>query len=166
MEWERVVTWKLEQLAVHFEKTWTCLYRTDVATIVATLRTRVLLPLGSQWQGEQMSKIGWDLFHTFFGCPYPREVCGGSFAGPTGDGNSDFHVASSMKDSSSYKIEETSTKRILFKEHGDYRERFRWKLGNSHVIGSRSASWGNGLRMVAAAARPPILGFKLPSAVG
>ena len=86
--------------------------------------------------------------------------------GPTSLGNSDFRVASSMKDPSSYKIEETSTKRILFKEHGDYRERFRLKLGNSHVIGSRSASRSHGLRMVAAAARPPIPGFKLPIAVG
>ena len=88
------------------------------------------------------------------------------FPGPTGFGNSDFRASSSMKDSSSYKIEETSTMRILFKEYGDYRERFRLKLGKSHVIGSRSASRGNGLRMVAAAARPPILGFRLPSAVG
>ena len=86
--------------------------------------------------------------------------------GPTGFGNSDFRAASAMKDSSSYKIEDTSTMRILFKECGDYRERFRLKLEKSHVIGSRSASRGNRLRMVAAASRLPILGFKLPSAVG
>ena len=71
-----------------------------------------------------------------------------------------------MKESSSYKIEETSMTGILFKECSDYRERFRLKLGKSHVIGSRSASRGNGLRMVTATARLPILGFKLPSAVG
>ena len=117
-------------------------------------------------KGNKCQKLVGTFFYTFFGCPYPREVCGGSFTGSTGDGNSDFRVASSMKDSSSYKIEDTSTKKILFKEYGDYRERFWLKLGNSHVIGSRSASRGNGLRMVAAAARPPILGFKLPSAVG
>ena len=42
--------------------------------------------------------------------------------GPTGIGNSDFRAASAMKDSSSYKIEETSTMRILFKECSDYRD--------------------------------------------
>ena len=105
-------------------------------------------------------------FHTFLVVLIQKRCVEEVSPGPTGDGNSDFSVASSMKDSSSYKIEETSTKRILFKEYGDYRERFRLKLGKSHVIGSRSASRGNGLRMVAAVARPPILGFKLPRAVG
>ena len=74
----------MEQLAVHYEKFGSCIYRTHVAYIDATLRTRVLLPLGSQWQGEQMSKIGWDLFSHVFGRPYPKEKCGGSFAGTDG----------------------------------------------------------------------------------
>ena len=115
-----------------------------------------------------------DTCHFLIGLTFPRVLailikkkCVGEVSsGPTGDGNSNFRASSAMKDSSSYKIEETSTKRILFKEDGDYRERFRLNLGKSHVIGSRNASRSHGLRMVVAVARPPIPGFKLPSVVG
>ena len=68
-----------------------------------------------------------DTCHFLIGLTFPHVLAvliqkrsvGEVSPGPTGDGNSDFRVASSMKDSSSYKIEETSAKRILFKEDGD-----------------------------------------------
>ena len=113
----------MEQLAVHFKFLEPCIYRKNVATLVATLNTCVLLTLGSQWQGEQISFFGWGPFvHVFWVVLSKRGVWRKFRRDRREFGNSDFRAASAMKDSSSYKIEETSTMRILFKECSDYRE--------------------------------------------
>ena len=74
-----------EQLAVHLKKFGLCIYRRNVATLVATLRTRVLLPLGSQWKGEQMSNFGWGPFSHIFWMILSMKVCKGSFVGTDGN---------------------------------------------------------------------------------
>ena len=70
-------------------------------------------------KGNTCQKLDGDLFPHVLAVLIQKRCVEEVSPGPTGVGNSDFRVASSMKDSSSYKIEKTSTKRILFKEHGD-----------------------------------------------
>ena len=61
-----------------------CIYRVNVATRDVTLSTLVLLPLDSQWQGEQMSFSDWGPFFTRFWLILSKEVYGGSFVGTDG----------------------------------------------------------------------------------
>ena len=97
---------------------------------------------------------------------YPNEVCSGSFAGT--DGRLEIPISgwpALWRTRLRIKLKRCQLSEFYIMSTWFIAIVSRWFLEN-RVIGSRNASRGNGLRMVATAADQPILGFKLPSAVG